>query len=124
MKPDPLKRRRRGTKCHTAKTLEHLEATVTQLTDTVGDRDLFNSSLPNPANTDPLKRRQRTKCYTAKTLAPLEAAVTQLTDTVGDTDFNKAAWCRHTTKIVKFGYVDDILRGPCNLLFVLHVVIT
>ena len=53
---DPLKRRSR-TKCHTAQTLAPFEATVTQLTDTVGDNKLFNSSLLKTGNTDPLKRR-------------------------------------------------------------------
>ena len=80
-----LKRRRRP-KCHTAQTPAPLEAAITQFTDTVGHRDLLNSSILKTRNTDPLKRRGRTKCHTAQTLAPLEAAITQLTDTLSGTE--------------------------------------
>ena len=39
LKTDPLKRRGR-TKCHTPQTLAPIEAAITQLTDTVGDRNI------------------------------------------------------------------------------------
>ena len=82
------------TEYNTAQTRTPSQAAFTQLTDTVGDRDLFKPTPLQTRNTDPLKRRTTTKCHTAQTRAPLEAAVTQLTDTVGDTDSNNAAWRR------------------------------
>ena len=59
---------------------------ITQLTNTVGDVHLFNTTLPETASTNPLKRRPRTKRNATKTPALAEAKITQLTNTVRDAE--------------------------------------
>ena len=66
------------------KTRAPFEAIVTQFTDTVGDSNLFNSTLLKTRKTDPLRRRQRTKCHTMKTRTPSEAPFIKLTDIFGN----------------------------------------
>ena len=56
----PLKRRSRA-KSHTTKTLALVEATSTQLTNTVRDAHTFNATKSKTTITNPLKRPSRAK---------------------------------------------------------------
>ena len=61
---NPLKRRTRP-KSNATKTLAYFEATITQLTNTVGDAHIFNATPPKTRITNPLKRRTSCACNPA-----------------------------------------------------------
>ena len=68
------------------------EATITQLTNPVGDSHLFNIGHFETGSTNPLKGRRRPKRHATKMPAPCEATITQLTNTVWDAHlFNDSA---------------------------------
>ena len=77
-KPQPVKHwdpGRQRAKRRSLKTHALLEATITQLTNTVGDANLFNTSHCKTEITNPLKGRQRAKGHAAKTSAQFQATI-------------------------------------------------